>query len=182
MTNEELGILFPIIISESNPDWIRLFQIEKIEIEKMLGKNNIISVEHIGSTAIPKLKAKPTIDILLEVPDPIEKSDLIERLTKLEYQYIPRPENPAPHMMFAKGYTIDGFKGQTYHIHVRYKGDWDELFFRDYLISNPTIAHEYGDLKTGLANEYKNDREGYTEKKTDFIRRITEIARNERVR
>lgn len=80
MTNEELGKLFPVIISDPNPNWIKLFQIEKIEIEKMLGKNNIICIEHIGSTAIPRLKAKPTIGILLEVPDSIDKSDVLRRI------------------------------------------------------------------------------------------------------
>jgi GrpB-like predicted nucleotidyltransferase (UPF0157 family) len=67
--------------------------------------------------------------------------------------------------------------GQAYHVHVRYSGDWDELYFRDYLIQNPQVKKKYEDLKIVLANEYKNDREGYTEKKTDFVKRINEIAR-----
>lgn len=52
LTNEELGHLVPIIITESNPDWIRLFGIEKTEIEKALGESNLVSIEHISSTAI----------------------------------------------------------------------------------------------------------------------------------
>jgi len=62
-------------------------------------------------------------------------------------------------------------------VHVRYSGDWDELYFRDYLRANPAAASEYGELKVQLAEENRNDREGYTNKKSDFIKRITQIAR-----
>jgi len=179
---EELGELFPIIISEPDYNWIKIFQKEEIKIRKSLGKQNIVRIEHIGSTAIPNLKAKPTIDILLEVPVSIDKDLLVEKLKKLDYYYIPRPENPAPHMMFVKGYTPNGFKGQAYHIHVRYCGDWDELYFRDYLKLHPEIASEYGELKARLSVKYKNNREEYTDKKTDFIKRITKIARKEKLK
>ena len=80
--------------------------------------------------------------------------------------------------MFTKGYTIDGFKGQAYHIHVRYFGDCDELYFRDYLRQNPDVVFEYAKLKQYLAKKYKYDRDGYTEAKTDFITRINKIAKN----
>jgi GrpB-like predicted nucleotidyltransferase (UPF0157 family) len=83
-------------------------------------------------------------------------------------------------MMFAKGYTLHGFKGQAYHVHVWYGGDWDELCFRDYLKAHPDIAREYGVLKVRLSETYRNDREGYTDKKTVFIKRITAKARKEK--
>jgi GrpB-like predicted nucleotidyltransferase (UPF0157 family) len=179
MTASELGKLFPIVISEPDQNWIVLFEAEKTNITKALGIQNIIRLEHIGSTAVPNLKAKPTIDILLEVPGAADTKEVVEKLTGLGYHFIPKPENPAPHMMFVKGYTESGFRGQAYHVHVRYAADWDELYFRDYLKSHPDIAREYGELKVKLAGEYKNDRDGYTEKKTDFIKRITSFARNE---
>jgi len=182
MKIEELGKLFPIIISEPDHNWVKLFKKEQTKIKKALGKQNIIRIEHIGSTAIPNLKAKPTIDILLEVPVSINKELFIDKLKKLDYHYITRPENPPPHMMFAKGYTPSGFKGQAYHVHVRYSVDWDELYFRDYLKLHPEIASEYGELKARLSVEYKNDREEYTDKKTNFIKRITKIARKEKLK
>ena len=49
-------------------------------------------------------------------------------------------ENSAPHIMFAKGYTPEGFAGQAFHVHVRYKGDWDEIYFRDYLLRHYDVA------------------------------------------
>ncbi len=177
MTREELGKLFPIIVSEPDSSWPELFRIEQLKILKILEERDIIRIEHIGSTAVPNLKAKPTIDILLEVSDIFDKNRLIEKLSKLDYYYTPKPENPPPHMMFMKGYSINGFKGQAFHIHVRYRGDWDEIYFRDYLKQHPEIAQKYGELKIQLSKVYKNDREEYTNKKTDFIKRITDIAR-----
>ena len=177
MSNEELGILFPIIISEPNSNWKELFEKEKKEIEKVLGSNNLVRLEHIGSTAIPNLKAKPSIDILLEISRKTVIKRLIDGLRKLKYHFIPKPDNPESHMMFVKGYTSDGFKGQAFHIHVRYSGDWDEPYFRDYLIQNPQVAKEYENLKIKLSKEFKNDREGYTDMKADFVKHINELAR-----
>ena len=177
---KELGKLFPVIISDPDPDWGEIYNSEKTKIEKTLGKRNILKIEHIGSTAVPGLKAKPTIDILLEIPDGTGKNLIITKLKLLDYEYIPEPDNPPPHMMFAKGYTNHGFSGQAFHVHVRYSGDWDELYFRDYLISHPGIAREYEGLKILLANKYRNDREAYTNKKTEFIRRISELAKKEK--
>ena len=82
--------------------------------------------------------------------------------------------------MFVKGYTPEGFKGQAYHIHVRYPGDWDEIYFRDYLRNNAEIRKQYGELKRILAVKYRNDRDGYTDAKTEFVKRISELARQER--
>lgn len=177
MSNIELGELFPVIISEPDPDWPAIFEREKEKILASLGKHNILSIEHIGSTAVPNLKAKPTIDILIEVPPSFDKKGFIKKLSDLDYSYSPNPENPAPHMMFMKGYSLTGFAGQAYHVHVRYKGDWDELYFRDYLRNHPKVAKEYEELKVKLSLQYKNDREKYTNLKTEFIQRVTETAR-----
>lgn len=80
-------------------------------------------------------------------------------------------------MMFLKGYTPEGFKGQAYHVHVRYRGDGDELYFRDYLLAHPETAKEYGELKLKLKKQYEHDRDGYTDAKTDFIQRIINLAK-----
>lgn len=85
-------------------------------------------------------------------------------------------------MMFMKGYTLKGFSGQAYHVHVRYPGDWDEIYFRDYLISHPEVAHEYETLKRELSEKYANDREAYTAGKSGFARDITELARIDMLR
>ncbi|WP_245926547.1 GrpB family protein [Methanospirillum lacunae] len=121
--------------------------------------------------------AKPTIDILLEVIDGIYKETLITSLMGIGYLYDPQPRNPAPHMMFTKGYTPEGFSGQAFHVHIRYSGDWDELYFRDYLIQHPEVAARYSTLKLELQERDRFDREPYTRGKTEFISTITRIAK-----
>jgi GrpB-like predicted nucleotidyltransferase (UPF0157 family) len=82
--------------------------------------------------------------------------------------------------MFVKGYTPEGFKGQSYHIHMEPKGAesiWEKINFRDYLISNPEVAEEYAALKKVLAKKYEFDRDAYTDAKTDFIKKATSVAK-----
>ncbi|MDD4033570.1 MAG: GrpB family protein, partial [Bacteroidales bacterium] len=138
MNPQELGSLFPIFLTKHNPAWSELFLQEKDLIagrlvQKKKCAENTLRIRHIGSTSIPGIMAKPTIDILLEITDATNCDHLIREIKNLGYHYIPKPENPPPHMMFVKGYTPEGFRGQSYHLHVRYRGDWDEPYFRNYL-------------------------------------------------
>lgn len=179
MNGDELGRLFPIVISEHNPRWHDLYLSEKMNIEQSIGLNNIIRINHFGSTSVCNLRAKPTIDILLEIHNDMDTEQIISLIKGIGYNYSPQPNNPAPHMMFMKGYTQNGFSGQAYHLHVRYSGDWDELYFRDFLIFYPDISKKYGKLKLELKEKYEFDREGYTSAKANFIRNSTAQARRE---
>lgn len=78
-----------------------------------------------------------------------------------------------------KGYTPEGFAQRVFHLHLRISGDHDEIYFRNYLIQNPSVAKEYEKLKLSLWKNYEHDRDGYTEAKGDFIRKYTEIAKEE---
>jgi GrpB-like predicted nucleotidyltransferase (UPF0157 family) len=182
LSASELGLLFPIIISDYNPDWSEMYLDERKRILLSDKKKNILRIEHIGSTSVPGLCAKPTIDILIELAHDTDCESFTKSLAKINYQLIPKPENPPPHIMLAKGYTNTGITGQTYHIHLRYTGDWDEIYFRDYLINNPVVALSYGNLKKELSIKYKNDREEYTSAKTEFIKQINQIARGKSTR
>jgi GrpB-like predicted nucleotidyltransferase (UPF0157 family) len=177
MTPEELGMLFPVILADPDPGWARLFRQEKEEIARSLGAGHFRRIEHIGSTAVPGIKAKPSIDILIEVPEANRDEWLIGKLQHMGYHHIHRADNPPPHMMFVKGYTRSGFRGQAYHLHVRYPGEWDEIRFRDYLVSHPGAAREYEALKIRLSAAFRNDREGYTEAKTEFIMAVIEKSK-----
>jgi len=179
MTNEELWQLFPIITSEHKECWKDYYISEKENLEKIIGESNILKINHIGSTAVPNLPAKPTIDILIEIKNDADIHSLITKMENNGYIYSPQPKNPAPHLMFMKGYTLQGFEEKVFHIHIRYSGDWDELYFRDYLISHPQVTKEYGKLKIELMEIYKHDRDAYTQAKTDFIREVTDLARKE---
>jgi GrpB-like predicted nucleotidyltransferase (UPF0157 family) len=176
---EALGKLFPIVIVDYDSAWKKLFYSEKQIVHRAIRLNNLIRIEHIGSTAVPGLCAKPTIDLLVEIKDKADTGLIIENLKQIGYHFIPKPENPPPHMMFAKGYSESGFTGQTFHIHLRYRGKQDEVIFRDYLIRNREAADEYAELKKSLSKLFMNDREAYTNKKTDFIKKILLKCREE---
>ena len=179
MTDEERWALFPILLSEHQDKWQEEYRKEQELIRDTIGQENIARINHIGSTAVPGLIAKPTIDILLEISPGTDIPKLITTLVATGYICDKQPSKPAPHLMFMKGYTPQGFRGQAIHLHVRYPGDWDELYFRDYLLTHPATAKAYGELKQALAVRYKHDRDAYTDAKTDFIRRITSLARAE---
>jgi GrpB-like predicted nucleotidyltransferase (UPF0157 family) len=179
MTDAERAQLFPIILKKYNPIWKKNYLKEKDLVEQVIGLDNIVRINHIGSTFVPGLISKPTIDILVEIKDGTNIARLISSMKKRGYIYLEQPKNPPPHMMFIIGYTPKGFKGQAFHVHIRYGGDWDEIYFRDYLITHPETAAEYGRLKLEQKQKYEFDRDGYTDAKTDFIKRITGLARAE---
>jgi GrpB-like predicted nucleotidyltransferase (UPF0157 family) len=179
MTIAELGKLFPIILTDYSDKWADLYFSEAKMITDAFSKTEIIKIDHIGSTAIPGLKAKPTIDILLQVSEQLAIQKIKDVFKSLGYLINNHPENPAPHFTFVKGYTKQGFKGQAYHVHIRYSGDWDEIRFRDYLIKNKEVAKEYETLKLELAEQFPNDREAYTDSKTEWIKKINNLARKQ---
>jgi len=177
MTINELGQLFPIVIQNYTDKWIELFEAEKQLITDNFAKSEIISIDHIGSTAIPGLKAKPTIDILFQVSEQIDIPKMKNIFKSFNYHINEPLDNPPPHLTFVKGYTKEGYKGQSFHVHIRYKDDWDEIRFRDYLINHEDIAKEYEILKIKLADRYRKNREAYTDSKTDFIEKINKLTR-----
>lgn len=177
MSINELGQLFPIKLEGYSDKWIDLYRAERKRILDSFLPSEVVQIDHIGSTAIPGIKAKPTIDILLQIAEFTAILKVKSCFQYLGYYLNEHPENPAPHLTFVKGYTPEGFKGQAYHVHIRYPGDWDEIRFRDYLIKHKTVAKEYEALKEELAIKYRNDREAYTHAKTVWIEKINELAK-----
>jgi GrpB-like predicted nucleotidyltransferase (UPF0157 family) len=123
-------------------------------------------VHHVGSTAVPGLDAKPTIDILVGVEDLESARGCFEPLAKLSYLYAPyRPEEMH---WFCKPHP----RRREFHLHLVPTGSRrfdDELAFCDLLCSTPEVVREYADLKKSLAERFRTDREGYTKGKSDFI-------------
>ena len=181
---ERLARLYPIVLSEHNPEWSQWFTKEKAELERLIDTDIIFKLSHFGSTAVPNLLAKPTIDILLEINEGADIDRLIAALDTPDYIYLHEESAPtiktAPlHLRFVKGYLADGFAERVYHIHVVRRGGWSErLLFRDYLIAHPEIAAEYGELKRRLFGDFEHDRDGYTEAKGEFVRRVTAKAKS----
>ncbi|RAK06641.1 GrpB-like predicted nucleotidyltransferase (UPF0157 family) [Halanaerobium saccharolyticum] len=180
MSLEELWQLFPIILKEHKPEYKNWYLEEKERLKEILSAKSIARINHIGSTAVPGLLAKPTVDILLEINRSSELSKVESRLKNTGWILMHRnQEDEELDLVFNKGYTPEGFADRVFHLHLRYLGDWDELYFRDYLIAHPEIAEKYGKLKEKLKKEYKHNRDGYTEAKTEFIKKWTAEARKE---
>jgi GrpB-like predicted nucleotidyltransferase (UPF0157 family) len=182
---ERRARLYPIILSEYNPAWPEWFAEEKASLERLIDADSIFRISHFGSTAVPGLTAKPTVDILLEINKTADIENVIAALSPPDYIYLkqesaPTISTPQLHLMFLKGYLPDGFAKKVYHIHVVYPGAWDErLCFRDYLTAHPETAAEYAALKRSLHKDYENNRDGYMEAKGEFVRAITKIAMEE---
>lgn len=181
MTNDELWQLFPIVLEPYNVDWRQWYEEERAELVRLIGKENIGRISHIGSTAVEGLIAKPTVDILVELRRDCDTDALIQTMEQNSYIYSQQPQKPPPHMMLLKGYMPKGFAERVFHIHVRYMGDSDELCFRDYLRSHSDIAAQYGELKRSLKDKHEHDRDAYTEEKTEFVQRVTALAKKEQI-
>lgn len=175
MTLAELWQLFPIVLTPHQPQWKDWAKEEMVRISILLSEYSPI-VNHIGSTAIPGIQAKPIIDILVEIyPDSCWQR-IKEAMETAGYICM---SSSGIRMSFNKGYTPHGYADKVFHIHIHTIGDNDEICFRDYLLTHPKAAKEYEALKLSLLPQYRNDRDGYTEAKSDFVRKIISLSKSE---
>ena len=174
MTLQELWQLFPIELSDHNAAW-RVWADEEIESLSSLLAEFSPEINHIGSTAIPSIKTKPVVDILVETGNTIPMKKLRNILESAGYICMAESYN---RMSFNKGYTLYGYAERVFHIHIRRTGDNDEIAFRDFLNANPDTAKEYEALKISLLPKYRNNRDGYTSGKTEFVKYVMERIRS----
>lgn len=167
----------PIVnLNEYNSEWENQFEYERKKIIEAIG-DKITEIEHIGSTSIKGLKAKPIIDIMVGVEDLSNTSTLVSPLSEIEFEYVPKPEL-TDRRFFRKGAWGRG----TCHLHICeiHSTEWvEKLLFRNYLRKYPEVAEEYALLKDELATKYKYDRPTYTQQKEPFIINIIEKAKGE---
>ena len=171
MTLEELWELFPIILTKHDERWAGYYAEEADELKRILPAGTIIN--HIGSTAIKDIWAKPIVDILVEV-----SGNLPDIAVILQNNGWIKMSESEKRISFNKGYTENGFAEKVYHLHLRYAGDNDEIYFRDYLNTHTEVAKEYEALKLGLWKKFEHDRDGYTEAKSEFVAKYTAMAKN----
>ena len=176
MTLEELWELFPIFLVAHDDRWKDSFN----EIEKtltgLLSDQPVVRISHIGSTAIQGIWAKNIVDVMVEIPQSADMKDIAQILEENGFTVMSAEAN---RISLNKGYTENGFADKVYHIHLRYTGDNNELYFRDYLNEHPDVAKEYEALKFRLWKQYEHNRDAYTDAKTDFISKWTAEARKE---
>lgn len=164
-------------LMSAHEEWALLFQEERRALlEKLAG--HIVAIEHVGSTAIPGVPAKPIIDILLVVSS-IDDSNIhsfVSPLQELGYSHMHKyPDR----QFFAKGPEED----RTHHLSLvaqDREGHWqDPVKFRDYLRANVTVAEQYAILKRKLAAQFAQDRSSYTQAKQEFILMVLKRAKSE---
>lgn len=174
MSLEELWQLFPIFLREHQDEWKEWYDEERLRLLIFLPANQLVRISHIGSTSLETIWAKPIVDILLEIPKETDMAEMRNLL--LQNGYLLMSESQG-RISFNKGYTPSGFAERVFHLHLRYEGDHDELYFRDYLQEHPAVAKDYEKLKLSLWKKYEHNRDAYTEAKTDFIKNYTEEAK-----
>lgn len=161
-----------------HPAWPQAAQAEIDKLRAILPSQKIVDIQHVGSTAIPGLLAKPIIDIQIAVKSLDEMKILaVPALQKMGYEYW--ENNPDPErMFFVKGMPPFGEK-RTHHVHIVEPSSkhWQgKILFRDYLLAHPDMVQEYEQLKIKLAQQYTYDREQYTDAKAEFVGKILKMA------
>lgn len=162
-----------IIVVLYDPQWKVLFQQIALPIREALG-GIAKRIDHVGSTSIEGIAAKPVIDIQISVDDFEPFAPIQTALERLNYQW--RSENVDKSKRYFR--EIDGARQQV-HIHVRRYGSWSEqmsLLFRDYLRTHPDDRNRYGNLKIELAKKFRHDRAAYIQGKDALIWQILRRA------
>lgn len=150
-------------------NWPIIYQAEAEKLSQALGKD-FKEIYHIGSTAIPGMRAKPVIDILLGVHDIFKIDKINDKLAQLGYEPVTR--QIVPHVSF---FTKKYGPVHDFHLHLHEVGSPQikrHVHFRDYLIYHQDEAKVYAELKNRLADQFKNDRFGYVLAKSHFVQQI----------
>jgi GrpB-like predicted nucleotidyltransferase (UPF0157 family) len=155
-----------------NEQWSSIFEEEANILHKIFG-SEIIDIQHIGSTSVNGLKAKPIIDIMLVVSDINRIDEFNTPMVSIGYE--PKGENGIPQ----RRYFQKGGDNRTHHVHIFQLGNFEidrHLAFRDYLQAHPDIAKKYGDLKEDLSKRFPCDIESYIKGKEQLILEIEQKA------
>ena len=156
----------PVEVVPYCENWPALFAAEAALLQSALKPWLVAEIEHVGSTAVAGLHAKPIIDIMAPVQDLVSSMRAIEAALSVGYCYY--PYKPDQMHWFCKPTPA----ARTHHLHlIPWQSRlWHErLAFRDALRMSPALAQKYGNLKLSLVAQYPLDREAYTEAKAPFV-------------
>jgi GrpB-like predicted nucleotidyltransferase (UPF0157 family) len=173
-----------IVIAEYDAGWPARFEAERDLVYATCGREAFTRIEHMGSTAVPGLAAKPIIDMMPGLRSLDDAPPIIERLATIGWEYVPEFEQPTEideGMPFRRYLRKDERGRRAFHMHMVEQGSdfWvKHLRFRDYLRAFPQERDAYADLKRGLAARFNarltpssNVNIGYTDQKTEFVER-----------
>jgi len=182
----------PVVIADYDPRWSERFERERALILRACGERAFVAVEHIGSTAVPGLAAKPIIDIMPGLRSIDDAPPLIPRLQSIGYEYVPEFERPNEFdegMPSRRYFRKDEQRARAFDVHMVEVGSdfWrDQIVFRGYLRDHPDVAAAYARLKRDLAADFNatltatsNANRGYTDRKTGFVLNVLAKARTE---
>jgi GrpB-like predicted nucleotidyltransferase (UPF0157 family) len=156
----------PVEVVAYDPAWPSKFEEERAVLEGLLAHWTIADIEHVGSTAVPGLAAKPVIDIMVPVESLEASRGSIEAASRAGYMYWPYKAE------VMHWFCKPSVAHRTHHLHiVPFESPlwFERLRFRDALRSDSGLAERYAELKLHLARRYRHDREAYTEGKTGFV-------------
>jgi len=159
-----------VVVLPYDPRWPMLFEEASAQLTAALGPA-ILTVHHVGSTAVPGLCAKPILDVLVSVPDFADATGLVAQLQVLGYEFRPEEEIPDRHYFRRP----PGGELRTHHLSLAEPGSRHHrttLAFRDALRHDPELAAAYARLKLELAQRFPRDRPAYIEGKTHFVEQV----------
>jgi GrpB-like predicted nucleotidyltransferase (UPF0157 family) len=163
----------------SDPEWPLRFETERRRVEPIFGIYLVRPIEHIGSTAIPRLVAKPIIDMVAVVRSIMEAASASDQLRRIGWVHAPEPFDEAERRL---SFCYPSVARRTHHLHVveeDFDGWREWVAFRDYLRAQPELCVEYGRLKTYLAAEHgsdPNNRGAYRSGKAEWVSAVTRRA------
>lgn len=174
MAKEPIGLgRHTVTLRPYDVQWAKLFEAERLRLKTVLGDE--ADVQHIGSTSVPGLQAKPILDVGVGVENFDAAFAYAKPLEKLGYTFRGEQGIPRRHY-FVKGAD----NNRTHHLHMleRTNAEWHRLlFFRDFLRTRPDALEQYQKLKTHLAEQFPKDREAYTDGKHTFVQDILSRAK-----
>ncbi|OGI73887.1 hypothetical protein A2737_01615 [Candidatus Nomurabacteria bacterium RIFCSPHIGHO2_01_FULL_41_71] len=159
------------LIAPYNPEWIDMYEAEAAKLKEVFG-DDLLGIEHIGSTSVPSLPAKPIIDIMVLIDSHENATKFIPELEKIGYPFDPasHTDKSTERHLFRKGNPTQ------YHLSIAYEsrgGFWKrQLAFRDYLRNHPEDRDKYAALKLELIKKDPTGKDTYIGGKTDLINEI----------
>ncbi len=164
----------PIEVVAYDGSWVERFAVAERELRGALAPF-VVDIEHIGSTAVPGLAAKPVIDIQVGVQTLDDSAEIVSAVESLGYEYVPEFEDELPDRRYFRRWA-NGRRSHQVHLVERSNTDWWDrhVRFRDWLRNHDDDRDRYAELKRRLASTHRNDRRAYTDAKSHFIRAIEE--------